>query len=113
MREPKCRNYQINKSKIISVQVAAKNEEDFKIIDNISFCLFCQKCKEGYFLNNHECLKKCEIGENKKCNSCNQQFSQFCDFCNENYFLADKYNKEYKKCEIDHCQEFIGNNSYT
>jgi len=108
-----CVNMNRIEDKEISIEVPAKIEKDDKIIDSISFCTFCKKCEEGYFLNDDICVKKCEIGENEKCNLCNPQFPQFCQSCNEKYFLPDIYNKECKNCEIDNCLECIGNTTYT
>ena len=112
-KQIKCANMKRNVDKEISIEVPAKIEKDDKIIDSISFCTFCKKCEEGYFLNDDICVKKCEIGENEKCNLCNPQFPQFCQSCNEKYFLPDIYNKECKNCEIDNCLECIGNTTYT
>ena len=113
IKQHKCVNWKINDTKKVQVEVPAKNENESKIIESINFCTFCKKCEEGYFLSDDECLKKCEIGENEKCNSCNPQYPQFCHSCNEKYYLPSKSNTICKKCEIDNCLECMGNNSYT
>lgn len=102
-----------NFSKETTKEVPDKNGKESQIIEIITFCTFCKKCKDGYFLIDDECIKKCEIGENEKCNSCNEQYPQFCQSCNEKNFLPNKYSTICKKCEIDNCLECIGNNSYT
>ncbi len=80
----KCVNTKlINKTKI-SDEVPTINAKESKIMDSISFCIFCKKCDEGYFLDDDNCIKQCEIGENEKCNSCNPQYPKYCQSCNEN-----------------------------
>ena len=112
LKKVKCVNMNRIFGKEIPVDVLAQNENEPKIIDGLSFCTFCKKCDEGYFLNDDLCVKKCQVGENEKCASCNSQYPQFCQSCNENYFLPDKKSKECKKCEIDNCLECIENNNY-
>ena len=112
LKKVKCVNMKRNIDKEIPVEVLAQNEKEPKIIDGLSFCTFCKKCDEGYFLFDDLCVKKCEVGENEKCGSCNSQYPQFCQSCNENYFLPDKKSKECKKCEINNCLECIENNNY-
>ena len=109
----KCANLHKKDNKEVKVEVPAKNENNSKIINGIYFCAFCKKCEEGYFLDDNECIKKCEIGENEKCNSCYSKYPKFCNSCNEKFYLPDKNSIECKKCEIDNCLECIGNNSYT
>ena len=109
----KCVNVRKKDNKKIKDEVPTKCENESKIIDGVYFCIFCKKCDEGYFLDDDECIKKCEIGQNEKCNLCYSKYPKFCDSCNKNYFLPDKNNTECKKCEIENCLECIGNNSYT
>ena len=113
-REIECINIEKNFSDPIKIEVPDKKENHTKIIDSINFCAFCKKCDEGYFFNYDECVKKCDIGEKEKCNSCNPLYPQFCDSCNENYFLPDNTNStKCKKCPIENCFECIGNISHT
>ena len=112
VRRIKCVNMERNTNKQFSVEIPAKIGKESTIIDSISFCKFCKKCEEGYFLSDDNCIKKCEIGENEKCSSCNPDNPQFCDSCNEKYFLTDKNNTVCKKCNIDNCLECIEINSY-
>ena len=108
-----CVNTKLINRTTIPIEVPAINAKESKIIDSISFCKFCIKCEEGYFLDDDKCIKKCEIGENEKCNSCNPQYPKYCQSCNENYYLPDKNSTECKRCEIANCLECIGNNTYT
>ena len=109
----KCANVHKKNNTKDKVEVPVKYENESKIIDGIYFCTFCKKCEEGYFLDDDECIKKWEIGENEKCNSCYSKYPKFCNSCNDNYYLPDKNSTECKKCEIDNCLECIGNKSYT
>ena len=113
-REIECIKIEKNFSEPIKIEVSDKTENSTKIIDSIHFCSFCKKCDEGYFFDYDKCIKKCDIGENDKCNSCNPLYPQFCDSCNENYFLPENLNNtKCKKCEIENCLECIGNISHT
>ena len=62
----------------------------------------CKKCEKGYDLENNQCIKKCEIGENEKCKPCNNIKIGECSECNSGYYLPeDATNKT--KCY--HCGE--------
>jgi hypothetical protein len=49
----------------------------------------CKKCEKGYDLENNQCIKKCEIGENEKCKSCNNIKIGECSECNSGYYLPE------------------------
>ncbi len=88
-------------------------------IENCNKCystfndVICSSCNEGYQLVLNECIsnieitKKCEIGENEKCLSCNNEKGKEdeCLNCNEGYYLPKSQNNQTfcKKCEIDKC----------
>ena len=105
----------------------------------------CLKCKENnydesnyefdseydnrseYKLYNGKCIKKCEIGINEKCQSCNEENGKYdeCLTCNEGYYYNINYNKgickKINNCnseqgKADNCQEcddgyYLSNNN--
>ena len=59
--------------------------------------IICNNCLEGYELSGGKCLKYCEIGENEKCKTCNNEEGKIneCLTCNKGYCLTHN-----KKCDI-------------
>ena len=47
----------------------------------------CKSCTNNYFLSSGICYKKCDIGENEYCKSCNPENQAQCQTCNEGYYL--------------------------
>ena len=52
-----------------------------------STSVVCQSCTNNYFLSSGICYKKCDIGENEYCKSCNPENQAQCLTCNEGYYL--------------------------
>ena len=73
---------------------------------------YCLLCKEGYFSNSGKCMKKCEIGNETKCNSCDPNSENLCKSCNKGYFLPENNKTECKKCAIKNCIECEDNSDF-
>ena len=58
----------------------------------------CKKCEKGYDLVNNQCIKKCEIGENEKCKTCNSIIIGECSECNSGYYLPIDNSIDKTKC---------------
>ena len=76
-----------------------------EIINSIFICQNCNNCEEGFIFDGSKCIKRCEIGKNEKCKSCNSLYPQYCGSCNENYFLNNLSGTNCKKCELNNCLE--------
>ena len=66
--------------------------------------------RNDYKLYNGKCYKKCEIGENEKCHSCNEQNGKYneCLTCNDGYYFDINYDKgKCRKIEDDKCLQAI------
>ena len=57
----------------------------------------CKICEKGYDLENNLCIKKCEVGDNEKCKTCNNIKIGECSECNLGYYLPDDV-KDKTKC---------------
>ena len=113
IKQFKCINLKRNITKELLMEVPAKKMKQSEIINSIFICTNCNKCEEGLIFDGSKCIKKCEIGKNEKCKSCNSLYPQYCGSCNENYYLNTLSGTYCKKCELNNCLECIGNNNYT
>ena len=95
----------------------------YNVIEYCSPCFgeknnfLCTKCKDGYILNNNQCIKKqedipnCIISLNEKCKTCNNnpKLKNQCESCNEGYFLLEDGNKTICEiCDIEGCLNCSG-----
>ena len=71
----------------------------------------CKSCTNNYFLSSGICYKKCDIGENEYCQSCNSANQTQCETCNNGYFIPDDETIRIKcqKCSINNCKICSGN----
>ena len=93
------------------------------ISDNETDKSICLRCREynnaeyeygnedisEYRLYNGKCYKKCEIGNEEKCKTCDEDGKyDECLSCNEGYYFDINYNKSIcRKIEIDNCIQAI------
>ena len=74
--------------------------------------VICKSCTNNYYVYSGVCYKKCEIGENKYCKSCNPTNQTQCETCNDGYYLPDDDpdKTKCKACNIikSNCNECSG-----
>lgn len=72
----------------------------------------CKSCTNNYFLSSGICYKKCDIGENEYCQSCNSANQTQCETCNNGYYLPidDSDKTKCKACNnvISNCNKCSG-----
>ena len=85
-----------------------------------SICIRCEEeynsyddenlYKRKYRLYNGKCIKKCNIGYEEECKSCNEEDGKYdqCSSCNPFYYFDENYStSECKKIDIEYCIEAV------
>ena len=76
------------------------------VCEGTTTSVVCKSCTNNYFLSSGICYKKCEIGENEYCKSCNSVNQTQCETCNEGYYLPTD-DPDKTKCKS--CSSVISN----
>ena len=70
----------------------------------------CNKCENGYKLEENKCIKQCNVGSNEKCKECNSLNKLECSSCNNGYFLPNDSSDKTKCMPCDEgCKICNGN----
>ena len=85
-----------------------------------SICIRCEEeynsyddenlYERKYRLYNGKCIKKCNIGYEEECKSCNEEDGKYdqCSSCNPFYYFDENYStSECKKIDIEYCIEAV------
>ena len=86
-----------------------------------SICLKCEDAtnnktgeeydhKNKYMLYDGKCIKKCSVGYEEKCQSCNEENGKYdqCLTCNYGYYFDENYDSsKCKRIEIEYCSEAV------
>ena len=66
----------------------------------------CDLCDIDYYYSGNKCLKKCEVGNNEKCITCNIEEGKIneCLECNPGFYLPKENKTQCKKCSLENCE---------